>query len=86
MDIPTRKNGLQRPFHPFQVSSWILQLFNVLGFYCTTIPCLPPLSQIPTTIIFTVLQLMVLGLGYKLTKSDPTDEIVELFHKTTDKA
>jgi hypothetical protein len=80
MDIPIRKNGLERPFHPFQVLSWILQVFNILAYFCTTIPCLNSQNRIPTSVIFTVLQTLVIFLGYRLSRSDPTDETVDLFH------
>lgn len=79
MDIPTRKSGLERPFHPFQVTSWIFQTFNILAYFCTTIPCLSFQSRIPTTIIFTALEGLVIYLGYKISKSDPTDDIIEQF-------
>lgn len=86
MEKPARKNGLERPFHPFQVMSWILQIFNISSFYCTTIPCLDSETRIPIIVIFSVLQLMVIFLGFKLSKSDPTDEIVEIFHSEKDKS
>lgn len=85
METFTRKHGLQRPFHPLQVLSWVLQIFNIIAFYSSTTPCLNPNSRIPLSITFTVLQLQTIILGFIISKSDPTDSTVILFKTTHDK-
>ena len=35
---PVKLNGFHRPFHPLQVSSWIILPFNVLFFYSLFLP------------------------------------------------
>lgn len=86
MDAGIRKNGLQRPFHIFQVTSWVFQVFNATTMYTVTIPCINPEFRIATAVLFTVLQILIVFFGYKLSKSDPTDRLVILFKYTTDKS
>ena len=86
MDTPPRTNGLHRPFHPFQIISWILQGFNIIAYYTITIPCLAQFMRAPIAVVFSILQILILIFGYKLSKSDPTDRIISIFRNTTDKA
>lgn len=85
MESFSRKHGLQRPFHPLQILSWVLQIFNIIGFYSSTTPCLSPTSRIPLSIAYTILQFQTIILGFLISKSDPTDSTVILFKTTHDK-
>jgi hypothetical protein len=82
MEQPARKNGFDRPFHPFQIISWFLQIFNTACIFCITAPCLEPNARAPMMSIFIVLQISLVYFGFKLSKSDPTDRIVTSFHNS----
>jgi hypothetical protein len=85
MEKPIRKNGLQRPFHLFQIISWALQVFNIISIYCTTLPCLKTENRIPIGVLFIFFQSITIIVGYKLTASVPSDRTVIIFHNSTDK-
>ncbi|OMJ90104.1 hypothetical protein SteCoe_7592 [Stentor coeruleus] len=85
MDRPARKNGFSRPFHPYQITSWFIQFFNIIGFFFTTIPCLNSNMRISIGIIYSIFQISTIYFGYKLASSIPTDEIVIIFLTSTDK-
>jgi hypothetical protein len=85
MDTPARTNGFSRPFHTLQVLSWLLQIINIIGVYFTTLPLLPRNLRIAAGVSFGLLQSLVIVFGARLTKSNPTDSIVQLFHSDCDK-
>ena len=80
MEQKPRKNGLERPFHLFQIISWITQVFNVFSMFLVVAPCLKKEIQIFILPCYIFIQILVVYFGYKLSKSDPTDETVEIFN------
>lgn len=76
-----RKHGLQRPFHPLQIFSWSSCIYNNLIYIIFIIPehSYPDII-ILCVIYFTLLFLLTL-LGFKVSRSDPTDPITIAYKK-----
>lgn len=68
-----KKSGLQKPFHPLQISGWITISFNTVAAYALVLPALKFANQIAFGSAFSIALILVLVFGYKLTSSDPTD-------------
>ncbi|OMJ81342.1 hypothetical protein SteCoe_18194 [Stentor coeruleus] len=79
-----RKHGLQRPFYPLQIFSWFSCIYNNLIYIVFIIPehSLPDIITL-SSIYATLLFLLIL-LGYKVSRSDPTDPVTIAYKKEKD--
>ena len=75
MELTTkpRKHGLEAPFHPVQILSWVITFYNTLIFSILILPEYDKKSVIVFSIIFMILFLTFIGAGYIVSKTDPTD-------------
>ncbi|CAG9315126.1 unnamed protein product [Blepharisma stoltei] len=71
-----KSTGLQLPYHPYQLTSWIITLTTIFVFFALIIPVQEMNAQIPMSIIYGILQIFTIILGFILTVSDPTDPMV----------
>ncbi|CAG9320229.1 unnamed protein product [Blepharisma stoltei] len=72
-----KKNGLDRPYHPLQVLSWIGMTFSSVLFYTVYLPYLPSDSLIIIIILYTFTLIGTLYSGIRCTISNPTDPYVQ---------
>ncbi|CAG9317691.1 unnamed protein product [Blepharisma stoltei] len=75
MSKPVRKNGLDRPFDPLQVSGWILMSSNLVIVGIILIPTFEQSLQIVLSLLFYSTQLITMVLAATLTAGNPTDPI-----------
>ncbi|CAG9332082.1 unnamed protein product [Blepharisma stoltei] len=72
----TRKqNGFSRPYHPFQIATWLMSLFLVAVAILITL-ILETSLQIVFSLLFWPAQILYWILGVLATCSDPTDPLV----------
>ena len=72
----TRKNGLEKPFHPFQVFTWILLFFIVIHYFSFLMPLLwnHIAVHVLVTSVFCLVAAFLLFAGYMTCYIDPTDD------------
>jgi hypothetical protein len=81
----TRKHGLQRPFHHYQLISWLISAYNIIIFSVLVLPECSFSPRIPFAISFAILCSCYLLIGFKVSTSDPTDPAVTITRESTDK-
>ena len=80
----SRKHGLQKPFHPFQITSWIVSFYNAFVYCIIILSEYDKPYRIIFSIIFSILCVCYLMLGYIVSKSDPTDPSVDIYRYCKD--
>jgi hypothetical protein len=71
-----KKNGFSRPFHYFQIFSWLAYLFNILTLSTVLTSMLKDDWSTMTLLSITYFITLSLGLlGFKLTSSNPQMKI-----------
>jgi palmitoyltransferase len=71
-----RTNGFETPRHPLQVSSWVLFVVLVGGFYALQVPFLPTVLAIIAGIVYGITAVCVGYFTYHCTAVDPKDPIL----------
>ena len=82
MSEKVRNTGLECPWSPYQVVSYVIYTGNVLVFFIQIIEEYSRPIKIAMVSIYLALLLLVFYLLVKLTLSDPTDPIVKAFKQT----
>ena len=82
--IKVRTHGLERPYHPFQIISWFVTAYTSIIFCILIIPEYQDIERILYIIIFSILLVLYLCIGYQVSKSDPTDPSILLFQSCKD--
>ena len=72
----SRKHGLEIPFHPIQILSWVISIYNACIFIIIILPQYDEKNRIIFSTIFSILLLTFIVTGYLVSKSDPTDPSV----------
>lgn len=78
---PVKHHGCICPFHPYQISAYVVLLYQFLVTFLCMGPAVDPTSRTVFLTVSGLLQLTVAVLGLLATKSDPTDPIVYAFRK-----
>lgn len=71
-----KPNGCKRPFHPFQISTWVIIPISAFLFYFFAVLPLSHNSAAAASCIHSILLVVVLAFGLFLSLSDPTDPAV----------
>lgn len=73
-----KRHGFMRPFHYYQIGSWIYFLFNTTTFYMiqAILYGFSPFAQFILILIQSILIIETIYLTIKATMADPTDELV----------
>eukprot|EP01038_Epipyxis_sp_PR26KG_P013373 gene13373-17933_t len=76
--IDRRINGLQFPFHPFQIATWILYPFILLHYFAFLLQIMwnKLIVKVVVTIVFGILAILSLYYGYLTCKTDPADDSI----------
>mmetsp|Transcript_23844 Transcript_23844/g.44043 ORF Transcript_23844/g.44043 Transcript_23844/m.44043 type:complete len:348 (-) Transcript_23844:234-1277(-) len=69
-----RENGLQRPYNPMQIGTWVLLPTLLLQFLFFVSPVLPLAASIPCTIVFFAAACVASYFAYVTCKTNPIDE------------
>jgi len=78
---PMKKNGFSRPFHPLQISAWVVFGINILTYYLIITPCFIAKEQITATILsilYLILSGFIVFYAISAMKVNPTDRTVLL--------
>ena len=79
-----KKNGFNRPYHPFQISSWIAYIVGEIVYYIIIFPwliVLSPITFIILTFLYFVLNVLIWIYSISAMKCNPTDRNVLLTRK-----
>lgn len=68
-----RRNGLQRPFDPLQIASWVIITMLVVSFCFLIVPMLPSPWKLICLVVYLMCLLAVLGSGFETGRCDPMD-------------
>lgn len=71
-----RRNGLQRPFDPLQIASWVIITMLVVSFCFLLVPMVPSPWKLISLVVYLVSLLAVLGSGFETGRCDPIDPYV----------
>jgi len=71
-----RRHGFHPPFDPLQMLSWVITTLLVTSFYMLLAPMLSTPWNIIAMVVYFVLLLGVLALGYETGRTDPIDPYV----------
>jgi hypothetical protein len=74
-----KKNGLNWPYHPFQVCSWIFNIIGITSYFLVIAPCLiskSPIIMLLITTIYLITVILVCIYATKAVISNPTDRSV----------
>ena len=77
--MKSRRHGLERPYHAFQIMSWFVTAYTTTIFYILILPEYLGIERELYIAIFSILLLLYLWIGYLVSKSDPTDPAILLF-------
>lgn len=76
--VPVRRNGLARPFHPFQIATWFLFALVIVHYYAFLMPLLwdSIACKVIVTFVFS-LWTLIAGYGaYETCRVNPADDAV----------
>mmetsp|Transcript_38401 Transcript_38401/g.109770 ORF Transcript_38401/g.109770 Transcript_38401/m.109770 type:complete len:499 (-) Transcript_38401:93-1589(-) len=68
-----RKNGMEPPFHPYQIASWAIFGLDVALYYVFCIPLLELPAKVGLGLVFGVTSIVVFYTAYMCTVIDPAD-------------
>lgn len=71
-----KRTGFTRPFHRYQILSWIITFEHIVIGIFIILPLLPLADAIIFAMLFAISQIILIFVSYKIMKSDPTDRIV----------
>lgn len=67
-----KKNGFDRPFHPYQITSWVVSLSHFIVIFAVIMPSLKTKREFIILTTFTTFSLLLLcALGFWATLFDP---------------
>ena len=72
------RNGFSRPFHPYQITTWVLYPMNCVGFYLLFVPILEVPVLFVATVCYSLSCSVVVVSAFLATYRDPTDPVVVL--------
>jgi uncharacterized membrane protein YqjE len=76
-----KKNGLNWPYHPFQVLTWIFYVVGLSSYFLIIAPCLISkyrIVMIIITVLYFIVTVLVTYYAIKAVVSNPTDRSVLL--------
>ena len=74
--MEVKRHGFSRPFHPLQMTSWLVTAFEITIAYGFVVGLLRGTAQVLYAVLFTLGEILVLVTGVLCTGSDPTDPAV----------
>lgn len=80
-----RRNGLQRPFDPLQIASWVIITMLVASFCFLLMPMVPNPWKLISLVVYLVCLVGVLGSGFETGRCDPVDPYVHAPEEELDK-
>ena len=83
--LKVRRHGFESPYHPIQVSGWVVSIYTGLVICVLTFPEYNTLEATILSIIYSFLTVFYVYFGHFVTKSDPTDPAILVYKASQDK-
>ena len=79
--MKSKETGFQLPLDSTQIGSWIIAVYLIVNYYLLLLPLQDIITQLTLGISYTLLELLILYYGYRVTASNPTDTTVNEYRQ-----